>query len=227
MGSPHSLAAEPLIRYIMNNETSAGSAGAPDRGRHSQSGPGNSSPLQTRAQFLKNWDWQSVTGINRGACERGRAQHGTNSETHQACAESWQTARQSELTLVETFDLLRSFHRRAPFLFFNGNTFSAIGRELTLVLFQELPPLRKREAASAVAHYIAGVLDRDSMISIVDSLAESADLKPGDHVKTFRGTSRGTILRLLEDGRVVWRSDNSNTELIALPETLVKINRPK
>src|SRR5947208_2748049 len=130
----------------MANETSGGSAGAPDRGRHTEGGRGISSPLQTRAQFLKNWDWQSVTSINRGACERGRAQHGTNSETHRACAESWEAARESELMLSETFDLLRAFHRRAPFLFFNGNTFSSIGRELTIVVFEDLPPLRKREA---------------------------------------------------------------------------------
>jgi hypothetical protein len=83
--------------------------------------------------------------------------------------------------------------------------------------------LRKREAASAVAHYIAGVLDRESMTAIVQSLCESADLKPGDRVKTFRGISRGTIVRILSDGRVVWRSDTTSSELIALPETLIKV----
>jgi hypothetical protein len=41
----------------------------------------------------------------------------------------------------------------------NGNTFSFIGRELTLALFSDLAPVRKRELASAVTHYIAGVLD--------------------------------------------------------------------
>jgi len=30
--------------------------------------------------------------------------------------------------LGETFDRLRAFHRKAPFLFFNGNTFAEIGR---------------------------------------------------------------------------------------------------
>ena len=127
------------------------------------------------------------------------------------------------MTLAEAFDLLRNFHRRAPFLFFNGNTFSSIGRELSLVLFEVLPPLRKREVASAIAHYIAGVLDRESMTSIVESLWESADLKPGDRVKTFRGASQGTIVRILSDGRVVWRSDTSSSELIALPESLIKV----
>jgi hypothetical protein len=90
--------------------------------------------------------------------------------------------------------------------------------------FQDLPALRKREAASGVAHYIAGVLDRESMVSIVDSLSRAADLKRGDRVKTFRGTSRGVIVRILADGRVVWRSDASATELTALPESLVRID---
>jgi hypothetical protein len=33
-----------------------------------------------------------------------------------------------QLTLLETFQFLKSCHRRAPFLFFNGNTFAEIGR---------------------------------------------------------------------------------------------------
>jgi hypothetical protein len=52
-------------------------------------------------------------------------------------------------------------------------------------------------------------------------LAELADFKPGDRVKTLRGSMSGTILRLLPDGRVVWRAD-SGAELIALPEALLK-----
>ncbi len=55
----------------------------------------------------------------------------------------------------------RGFHRKAPFLFFNGNTFATIGRELSFALFSDLVPGRKREVGSAVAHYIAGVLDKD------------------------------------------------------------------
>ena len=145
----------------MSNETPTGPAGAPDRGRHPQSGGGVSSPLQARAQFLKNWDWQSVIGINRGACERGRAQHGVNSETGSPCAKDWEALGFQTLTLAESLDQLRSFHRRAPFLFFNGNTFATIGRELAFALFSDLPPVRKREVASAIAHCIAGVLDRD------------------------------------------------------------------
>ena len=83
--------------------------------------------------------------------------------------------------MAETLDRLREFHK-APFLFFNGNTFATIGGELSFALFSDLVPGRKREIGSAVAHYIAGVLERESMVEIVDSLSESAELQPGDRV---------------------------------------------
>jgi hypothetical protein len=75
---------------------------------------------------------------------------------------------------------------------------------------------------SAVAHYIAGVLDRETMVEIVESLCEAAKLKPGDRVKTFRGSTQGVIVRVLPDGRVAWRPDGTRSELIALPESLLR-----
>jgi hypothetical protein len=209
----------------MSDETANGSAEAPDGGRPPSGGGGVGSPLQTRAQFLQNWDWQVVISINRRACERGRAQHGINSETGAACAAEWATLQGQELTLGQTIDLLRGFHRKAPFLFFNGNTFATIGRELCFALFSDLVPVRKRELSSAVAHYIAGVLDRESMVEIVETLSQSADLKPGDRVKTLRGSTRGVIVRVLGDGRIVWRPDGSESELTALPEGLLTEER--
>ena len=207
----------------MANETSAGSGGEVDRSRSPKRDTGQQSPLQARAAFLKNWNWDTVVRLNRGACERGKAQHGPNPETQEKIAKEWEQRRALELTFSDLIEFFRHCHRSAPFLFFNGNTFADIGRQIATALFGELPTSRRREVASAVAHYIAGVLDRESMTSIVESLCEAADLKPGDRVKTFRGTSHGTIVRILSDGRVVWRSDSSASELIALPETLIRV----
>jgi hypothetical protein len=78
---------------------------------------------------------------------------------------------------------------------------------------------------SAVAHYIAGVLDKQSMVDIVQSLSETADWRPGDRVKTLRGSTRGVVVRLLEDGRVAWRPDGTRSELLALPESLLQEKR--
>jgi len=117
-------------------------------------------------------------------------------------------------------DFLRQFHRAAPFLFFNGNRFATIGREMAFAIFGELPSIRRREISSSIAHYIAGVLDRDSMVEVVESLWRVAQLQPGDRVKTLKGTLHGVIMRVLDDGRVAWRPDGATGELVALPESL-------
>jgi len=121
---------------------------------------------------------------------------------------------------LETLQFLKSCHRRAPFLFFNGNTFAEIGRALAVALFSDLSFHRRKEAAAAVAHFITGVLEERFMLEMVETLAQSADLKPGDRVKTIHDSLHGVILRKLEDGRVVWQPDGTGSELTALPESL-------
>lgn len=207
----------------MDNESSPGSVGATDSRGHPEGGQGEPAPLQSRAHFLKNWSWASVTQINGGLCERGGAQRGINSETHSAAAEDWEKIRAQELTLLQTFEFLQTCHRRAPFLFFNGNTFAEIGRALANALFSDLPLHRKKEAASCAAHFVTGVLDKELMISAIQSLAETAGFKVGDGVKTLRGSRQGVVVRLLKDGRIVWNPEGSQAELIALPESLLRL----
>ncbi len=60
------------------------------------------------------------------------------------------------------------------------------------------------------------------MVEIVDSLSQTADWKPGDRVKTLRGSLHGRIVRILQDGRVVWKPDGTGSELTALPESLCR-----
>jgi hypothetical protein len=101
-----------------------------------------------------------------------------------------------------------------------------IGREMVIALFSDLPPTRKREAASAIGHFIAGVLDRDSMTRIVEELCRAADLQPGCRARTLRGSLRGTITRVFDDGRVALRPDTGGPELISLPENLLPDDPP-
>jgi hypothetical protein len=205
----------------MSNETETGPAGASDRGGHSGSGGEFSSPFQARAQFFKNWSWESIIGINRRACERGRAQHGLNSEAAGSCATRWETCRGQALTLGEALETLRQFHRAAPFLFFNGNTFAFIARELSFAIFSDAPATRKREMASAIAHYVSGVLDRQPMVELVEGLWMQSNLNPGDRVKSLRGSMAGVAIRILSDGRIVWQPDGSGSELIASSDSLI------
>ncbi|HWC61560.1 MAG TPA: hypothetical protein VHC44_17850 [Verrucomicrobiae bacterium] len=179
------------------------------------------SPLQTRAAFIQDWDWQSIISLNCAACERGRAQHGINKETHEKVRSEWEETRTKALTLLEILDFFLPCHRSAPFLFFNGNTFAEFARRLVDILFADLSRGRRREADSLAAHYVAGVLDRESMISGINALIEAANFKPGDRVKTLKGSLRGVVRRVLPDGRITWRPDGNDTELIALPESLL------
>src|SRR5262249_32815050 len=128
---------------------------------------------------------------------------------------------------LETLDWLRSYHRKAPFLFFNGNTFAEIARTLTDALFAEFPRGRRREAASLAAHFVAGVLDREPVVQGICSLAEAAEFKPGDRVRTLKGSLRGVVRKILPDGRVAWKPDNDDAELMALPESLLREKKKK
>jgi hypothetical protein len=206
----------------MDDESSPGSGGVPDRRRPHGRGAGEQSPLQGRAQFFKNWSWDLVISLNRGACERGKAQHGINRETQEAVAAKWQEKRAETLTFLEALDFLRSCHRGAPFLFFNGKTFADVGRRLSAAFLGELPPSRLREATSAIAHYVAGVLDREAMIEIVGDLFRLSEFAVGDHVKTLRGSTHGVVVRIMKDGRIVWRPEGSTSELIALADSLLR-----
>jgi hypothetical protein len=182
---------------------------------------GEQSPLQGRAAFIKNWNWQLVTGLNRGSCDRGKAVHGPNPETHEQVRLLWEARQKQELTLGEILDFLLECHRSAPFLFFNGNTFGEIARRLVDAVFFEFPLARRREAGSLSAHYVAGVLDRQSFESGLKSLAQLIKLNPGDRIRTLKGSTHGEILRCLPDGRVVWRPDGAQSELTGLPESLL------
>jgi hypothetical protein len=101
----------------MSDETAAGFAGAPDGQGHSGGGAGEQSPLQARAQFLKNRSWDLVVSLNQAACARGGAKHGKNSESHAAVAAEWEIRRQQTQSLEETIGFLRQCHRSAPFSF--------------------------------------------------------------------------------------------------------------
>jgi hypothetical protein len=204
----------------MNDETAIGSAGAPDRRGHPRGSPGEQSPLQARAAFLKNRSWELVVSLNRGACARGGAQHGQNSESYAALETEWRDKQSEVRSLAETIEFLRQCHRRAPFLFFNGNTFADVGRTVVDFVFADLSTGRRREVMSAVAHYVAGVLPWDAMAEIVESLSATTDWKPGDRVKTLRGSLRGVVVKKLDDGRVVWKPDGTESELMALPDNL-------
>ena len=60
------------------------------------------------------------------------------------------------------------------------------------------------------------------LVAGVEVLAEAADFRPGDRVRTLKGSLLGVVKKILPDGRVAWLPDGNETELMALPESLLK-----
>ncbi len=205
----------------MSDETADGSAGASDDGRRGGNRLGEQSPLRSGAAFFANWDWQSIADLNQRLCERGGAQFGFNSESGAAAGREWEGRRCEIVELIEALDSLRSYHRRASFLFFNGNTFADIARVLGGVLFRELPGHRLKVVTSALAHDVAGVMDREPMIDLVEALCLEVGFEVGDRVQTLRGSVRGVVLALLDGDRIRWRTDDG-LEMTGAASSLVK-----
>ena len=120
--------------------------------------------------WLKDWPWQTVATINAALCKEKKALHKATSDGHAAAMKLWEAARNRELTLQETLDLCRKCHKLAPFCFYNGNTFAAIGRTLIQDLLPKLPPMKAHSFRSVVGHYIAGTIGAKEMTDALDDL---------------------------------------------------------
>ena len=58
----------------------------------------------------------------------------------------------------------------APFCFYNGNTFVAIGRTLIQDLLRKMPPVKAHGFRSVVGHYIAGTAGTEELSKALDEI---------------------------------------------------------
>ena len=207
----------------MSHENAPGSRESSSTGRRAETRGGEQSPLQCRTRFLENWDWQAITHLNRRLCEGQRAQHGPNSESHAASQKEWEDLQKESLTFLEVIEHLRQFHRRAPFLFFNGNTFAELGRGLSYALFADVAAIRKKQIASLVAHFIAGVpeVDEAALRTGLEEFTRLENFQVGDKVTTLQKTLSGIITKINEDGGIVWKCDQTGAVMIGTPQSLL------
>ncbi len=59
-----------------------------------------------------------------------------------------------------------------------------------------------------MAHYVAGVLDRDATVALVEALSRTPTFEVGDRVRTIKGSLRGKVIAVLDGGRTRWRADS-------------------
>ena len=123
-----------------------------------------------KRRWLKDWPWQTVVVINAGLCKEKKALHKPTSDGYAPAQKLWESAIAQELTLRETLDICRRCHKLAPFCFYNGNTFAAIGRTIILDILQKLSPVQAHTLRSVVGHYIAGTAGADELAKVLEDL---------------------------------------------------------
>jgi hypothetical protein len=123
-----------------------------------------------KRHWLKDWPWQTVITINAGLCKEKNAPHKPSADGYASAQKLWEAVGKRELTLREALDICRQCHKLAPFHFYNGNTFAAIGRTLIQGVLQKMPPVKAHSLRSVVGHYIAGTAGSDELSRALEDL---------------------------------------------------------
>jgi|SRR5580704_922440 hypothetical protein len=118
--------------------------------------------------WLRDWPWETVVTINAALCKERKALHKPTSDGYEPAKTLWERSFKRELELREVFEICRRCHKLAPFCFYNGNTFVAIGRTIIQDLLAEMPPVKAHAFRSVVGHYIAGTVGRAELDAVLE-----------------------------------------------------------
>jgi hypothetical protein len=85
--------------------------------------------------------------------------------------------------------------------------------------------MRRKQIASLAAHFVAGLPDVDEKVlkSGLEELAQIDQFQVGDRVATLKKTLTGKIVRLNDDGTVVWKCDQTGSVMTATPQSLIPL----
>lgn len=123
--------------------------------------------LDKPVRWLADILWEDVVGANAELCARKNALHKPASGFAKVEA-AWRDASQKAQTFLDLVVFLLRCHRTAPFCFYNGNTFSAVARDLIADL--PLPAEQATRVRSATGHAIAGVLPLNELEAILEGI---------------------------------------------------------
>lgn len=110
-------------------------------------------------QWLAEYSWNFVTAQNALLCATKNALHKPTSDGHDVTKEFWESQHGKTMGLDEAVELCRRCHRLAPFCFYNGNTFTAIIRDVVGNL--NLEPHQGLIVRSLAGHIVAGVASEE------------------------------------------------------------------
>lgn len=117
--------------------------------------------LGPQRAWLEAYSWDFVAAQNAILCAAKNALHKPTSDGHEITKELWLSQYQDAMGLDQAVDLCRRCHKMAPFCVYNGNTFTAIIRDVVTNL--NLEPNQCIVVRSLAGHIVAGVASDEEM----------------------------------------------------------------
>ena len=114
--------------------------------------------------WLLPYTWEFVTAQNAVLCQAKNALHKPTADGYEKTKLLWESHYLERMPLIEAVDLCRTCHRLAPFCFYNGNTFTAIIRDVISGL--ELAPETIHLLRSLAGHVVAGVASEEEVLAL-------------------------------------------------------------
>ena len=112
-----------------------------------------------RKAWLAPYTWEFVTAQNAVLCQAKSALHKPTSDGYEPAKTLWESRHPEPMSLEEAVEICRQCHRLAPFCFYNGNTFTAIIRDvITNLGLEEDQTVLLRSLAG---HIVAGVASEE------------------------------------------------------------------
>lgn len=141
--------------------------------------------------------WEDVETTNQAICAGAHAQVGRTSEGYAPAKELWEGARAAgDMAFADVLELARKCHRLAPFLNYNGNTFTAIVRPMCDRL--PLGGMQKASIRQFAGHMVAGVLDYQAEAAFLAALEAGRSMPPPSNVSMLppdRGRGQRTPIK--------------------------------
>jgi hypothetical protein len=111
--------------------------------------------------WLAPYSWEFVTAQNAVLCQAKNALHKPTSDGHEPARLLWEERHLQSMPLDDAVDICRQCHRLAPFCFYNGNTFTAIIRDV--ISGMNLEPEQTHLLRSLAGHIVAGVASEEEL----------------------------------------------------------------
>ena len=123
--------------------------------------------IQLEKQWLSVAPWESVLSVNQALCSAKKEIHQPNPKGYDAARNLWEKSISRTMSLRDALDVCRRCQELGPFVLFNANTFTALGRTLLEDGLKLLPPVEAQIIRSTVSHYIAGMIGKRELAQVL------------------------------------------------------------